>query len=123
MPQLTVGFLLFPGFEVTHSNCRNYIEQSRALIFCFWTCRMKIQCLLAFLQCLDVYGPLEMFGCKPMRAHFNVTFLAERKGPVPSAQEAITLAEHDFSSCPKLDILVVPGTRALDSPCYLGACA
>lgn len=60
-----------------------------------------------------------MFGCKPMRAHFNVTFLAERKGPVPSAQEAITLAEHDFSSCPKLDILVVPGTHAPDSPCYL----
>ncbi|KAK9832752.1 hypothetical protein WJX81_008413 [Elliptochloris bilobata] len=46
-----------------------------------------------------------------MREHFKPVFVAERRGPVVSAQDAVTVAEHDFSSCPELDILVVPGGR------------
>lgn len=76
MPELTVGFLLFPGFEV-----------------------------------LDVFGPLELFACKPMRAHFNPVFVAEQRGQIESAQDLKVVAEHDFQSCPDLDILVVPGAH------------
>jgi len=65
------------------------------------------------MQVLDVYGPLEMFACKPARAHFDVVLVAERAGEVASAQKAVTVAEHDFASCPPLDILLVPGKHEL----------
>ena len=69
--------------------------------------------VLASMQVLDVYGPLEMFACKPAREHFDVVFVAERAGEVASAQKASTVAEHDFASCPPLDILLVPGKQEL----------
>ncbi len=69
--------------------------------------------VLATMQVLDVYGPLEMFACKPAQAHFDVVFVAERAGEVASAQKAVTVAEHDFASCPPLDILLVPGKHEL----------
>ena len=62
-------------------------------------------------EVLDVFGPLEMFACKPMRAHFKPAFVAEQRGSIESAQDSKVVAEHDFQSCPALDILVVPGVH------------
>ena len=62
-------------------------------------------------EVLDVFGPLELFACKPMRTHFKPAFVAEQRGPVESAQDVKVVAEHDFRSCPELDILVVPGAK------------
>ena len=60
-------------------------------------------------ELLDVYGPLEMFGMLP--DHFALTLLAERAGPVVSAQGPTSVADHAFEDAPPVDILLVPGGR------------
>lgn len=57
-------------------------------------------------EVLDVYGPLEMFAYVP---EFNVVMIAEKAGPVRSAQGVSTMAEYSFENAPPLDIVVVPG--------------
>ena len=64
-------------------------------------------------ELLDVFGPLEAYGI--LRDHFRLTPVAEKAGPVPSAQGPSVLAEYGFGDCPHLDLLIVPGgigTRA-----------
>lgn len=57
-------------------------------------------------EVLDVYGPVEMWANVP---GFELLFIAEKAGPVRSAQGVETVATHSFESAPKLDILMVPG--------------
>jgi len=57
-------------------------------------------------ELLDVYGPLEMFGYAP---DVTIVTVAEKAGPVTSAQGPVTLADHGFDDCPPLDLILVPG--------------
>lgn len=58
-------------------------------------------------ELLDVYGPLEMFGNLGERV--SIVTVAEKAGPVASAQGPATLAEYSFDDCPKLDLILLPG--------------
>jgi len=59
-------------------------------------------------ELLDSYGPLEMFGSLGPD-DLRIVTVAEKKGPVASAQGPATLATYDFGDCPKLDLLLLPG--------------
>ncbi len=69
-------------------------------------------------ELLDVFGPLEMFGNLP--GAVDVHLVAEKAGPVASAQGPSALAAYGFADCPPLDLLLVPGgigTRTeIDNP-------
>jgi transcriptional regulator GlxA family with amidase domain len=58
-------------------------------------------------ELLDLYGPLEMFGS--IGAGLQIVTVAEKAGPVASFQRPQTLAEFDFASAPKLDLILLPG--------------
>lgn len=59
-------------------------------------------------ELLDTYGPLEMFGSLgPERV--RIVTVAEKAGPVASAQGPATLCTHGFADCPKLDLILLPG--------------
>jgi putative intracellular protease/amidase len=59
-------------------------------------------------ELLDIYGPLEMFGSLgPER--LRIATVAEKAGPVASAQGPETLATYGYDDCPKLDLLILPG--------------
>ena len=58
-------------------------------------------------ELLDLYGPLEMFGC--LGSALRIVTLAEQAGPVRSTPGPCTVAEHSFASAPPLDLLLVPG--------------
>lgn len=72
-------------------------------------------------ELLDVFGPLEMFGL--LKGMIDIAVVAERKGPVLSAQGPEVVAAHDFRDCPPLDLILVPGgfgTRGeVDNPAIL----
>ncbi len=57
-------------------------------------------------EVLDVYGPVEMWA---NIEELRVVTVAEKAGPVISAQGLATIADYSFTDCPKLDILMVPG--------------
>ena len=57
-------------------------------------------------EMLDVYGPLQMWAYVP---DFDVHLVAEKAGPVLSAQQFATVATHGFADAPPLDVLMVPG--------------
>jgi putative intracellular protease/amidase len=58
-------------------------------------------------ELLDLYGPLEMFGS--LGPELRIVTVAEKAGPVASAQGPRTLAEQTFADAPKLDLILVPG--------------
>jgi len=58
-------------------------------------------------ELLDLYGPLEMFGC--LGPELSIRTVAHRPGPVRSAQGPETLAAHGFDDSPALDLLLLPG--------------
>jgi transcriptional regulator GlxA family with amidase domain len=58
-------------------------------------------------ELLDVFGPVEMFG--NLTGAVEVKMVAEKSGPVASAQGPSVLAEYDFADCPHLDLIMVPG--------------
>jgi putative intracellular protease/amidase len=58
-------------------------------------------------ELLDLYGPLEMFGC--LGADVEIATVAERAGPVASTPGVETVARHDFAGCPSLDLILLPG--------------
>jgi putative intracellular protease/amidase len=58
-------------------------------------------------ELLDLYGPLEMFGC--LGPELRIETVAHRPGPVRSAQGPETVARHGFDDCPQLDLLLLPG--------------
>lgn len=69
-------------------------------------------------ELLDLYGPLEMFGC--VGPELAIVTVAERTGPVRSTPGPKTLAEFDFERCPPLDLILIPGgigtLAQLDNP-------
>jgi putative intracellular protease/amidase len=71
-------------------------------------------------EVLDVFGPVEMWANVP---DFQVVMIAQKGGLVRSAQGAQVMADYDFESAPKLDVMMVPGgvgTRAeLENPVFL----
>jgi putative intracellular protease/amidase len=58
-------------------------------------------------ELLDLYGPLEMFGC--LGDEVEIVTVAERKGPVASTPGVETVARFDFDDCPPLDLILLPG--------------
>ncbi|WP_374345425.1 DJ-1/PfpI family protein [Phenylobacterium sp.] len=68
-------------------------------------------------ELLDVFGPVEMWANVP---EFEVVMIAEKAGPVRSAQGVEVIATRDFASTPKIDILMTPGGigtyEALENP-------
>jgi len=73
-------------------------------------------------ELLDAYGPLEMFGC--LGKDLEIVVIAERKGPVRASAGPQTLAVHDFTDAPTLDLLLLPGgigtLPALENAALLG---
>jgi len=71
-------------------------------------------------EVLDVFGPVEMWANVP---DFQVVLIAEKAGPVQSAQGVSVMAEYGFDTSPKLDIMMAPGgigtTAQLENPVYL----
>ena len=71
-------------------------------------------------EMLDVYGPLQMWAYVP---DFDVHLLAEKAGPVNSAQNFASVATHSFADAPPLDVLMVPGGtgtfKQLENPVLL----
>ena len=58
-------------------------------------------------ELLDLYGPLQMFGA--LGPELRIATVAEKKGPVASTPGVETVARHDFSDCPPLDLILLPG--------------
>ena len=58
-------------------------------------------------ELLDLYGPLEMFGS--IGPELRIVTVAEKPGPVASAQGPRTVAEFGFDDCPPLNLILVPG--------------
>ncbi len=58
-------------------------------------------------ELLDVYGPAEMFGNLPGKV--KIVMVAEKAGPVTSAQGPKVQADFGFEDCPPLDLVMVPG--------------
>lgn len=58
-------------------------------------------------ELLDLYGPLEMFGC--LGPALRIVTIAEQAGPVRSTPGPSTVAEHSFASAPPLELMLVPG--------------
>jgi transcriptional regulator GlxA family with amidase domain len=69
------------------------------------------------IEVLDFCGPFEVFSATRLNEErrreepspFEVLLLAEKIGPVITAGGMEIIPDHDFGSCPALDILVVPG--------------
>lgn len=57
-------------------------------------------------EVLDVFGPLEMWSYVP---DFAVIVVAQKVGPVRSAQGVEVMAQYAFDTAPPLDIMMVPG--------------
>jgi putative intracellular protease/amidase len=69
---------------------------------------MKLAVLLfEGFELLDVFGPLEMLG--HLGEALEITMVAERTGPVHSAQGPAAYSEQSFSGDAGYDILLVPG--------------
>jgi transcriptional regulator GlxA family with amidase domain len=58
-------------------------------------------------ELLDVYGPAEILG--NLGSRMKVVMVAEKAGPVASAQGPQVVADSSFEDCPQLDLLLVPG--------------
>jgi cyclohexyl-isocyanide hydratase len=58
------------------------------------------------MTALDALGPQQILGFVP---EFNVVTVAKSKDPVVTDTKLHILPDHDFASCPPIDILVVPG--------------
>ncbi len=69
------------------------------------------------IEVLDFCGPFEVFSAVRLNedrrreelSPFEVLLVAEKGGPVVTTGGMKVVADHTFESCPKLDILVVPG--------------
>lgn len=70
-------------------------------------CRTLGAILYPQFELLDLYGPLEMFGC--LANDIEIIAVAERTGPVASSAGIETLAKYAFDDCPPLDLILLPG--------------
>lgn len=60
-------------------------------------------------ELLDVFGPAEAYAQRDLENAFNLLMVAERSGPITSAQGPRAVADYSFGDCPHLDVLLVPG--------------
>jgi transcriptional regulator GlxA family with amidase domain len=60
-------------------------------------------------ELLDVFGPLEAFGIRVAREHFDTILVADQRGAVESAQGPKALAEGGIDDARPLDLVLVPG--------------
>lgn len=60
-------------------------------------------------ELLDVFGPCEAYGIRDLDGAFRIAMVAEKPGPIASAQGPRAVAEFGFNDCPRLDVLLVPG--------------
>ncbi len=58
-------------------------------------------------ELLDLYGPLEMFGC--LGPELEIVVVSDAPGPVRSTPGPETVARYGYADCPALDWLLVPG--------------
>jgi transcriptional regulator GlxA family with amidase domain len=56
---------------------------------------------------LDAYGPLQILA---VSGQFNVFTFAKNSTPLPSDANVDLLPNYDFSACPEVDVLIVPGS-------------
>lgn len=69
------------------------------------------------IEVLDFSGPFEVFSVTRMQEErsreepspFEVLLVAEKGGPVVTSGGMRVIPDHTFETCPRLDILVVPG--------------
>lgn len=69
------------------------------------------------IEVLDFCGPFEVFSVTRLNEErrqeepspFEVLLIAEKAGPVLTTGGMQVIPHHTFESCPKLDVLVVPG--------------
>jgi transcriptional regulator GlxA family with amidase domain len=83
------------------------------------------------VEVLDFCGPFEVFSAARLNEEkrreepspFEVLLVAERSGPVSASGGMKVISDHAFHTCPKLDVLVVPGgwgtRRELKNPVML----
>ena len=83
------------------------------------------------VEVLDFCGPFEVFSAvrideekrREKPSPFEVRLVAEKSGPIVATGGMRVIPDHSFQSCPKLDILVVPGgwgtRRELKNPVML----
>ena len=78
---------------------------------------MSVSSSLKISKCSIFAGPFEVFSATRLNEErrreepspFEVLLVAEKIGPVITAGGMEVIPDHDFGSCPALDILVVPG--------------
>ena len=58
-------------------------------------------------ELLDVFGPLEMFGCLRDRVH--IVMIGERDGQIASSAGPKVLVDCAIAKTPKLDVFMIPG--------------
>jgi len=56
---------------------------------------------------LDLYGPIEMFG--NVVPEIQILTVAEQTIPIRSIQGVKTVADYNFSDCPPLNLILLPG--------------
>lgn len=71
----------------------------------------KIACLIyPGFEMLDFYGPVSVFGNPKIKGSYEILTVSQTAGAVPSSREISTVTDYDYESCPRPDILLVPGT-------------
>ena len=60
-------------------------------------------------ELLDVFGPLEAFGHLAQSGKCRILTVAGHTGAISSAQGPRAMADYDFASCPKVQMILVPG--------------
>ena len=60
-------------------------------------------------EMLDFYGPISVFSSHKLNAFYECLTVSENAGQVPSSRGIQTVTEHNFESCPPVDLLMVPG--------------
>ena len=60
-------------------------------------------------EMLDFYGPISVFSSHKLNAFYKCLTVSQNAGPVSSSRGIQTVTECDFSSCPPVDMLMVPG--------------
>ena len=83
--QITVGVLLFPGFEMLDAYGPMELWGS-----------LK-------------HAPAAVWGGPEKKVSARLVTIAAQKGEIPSNQGPKTVAEYDYSNAPQLDFLLVPG--------------
>lgn len=83
------------------------------------------------VEVLDFCGPFEVFSAARLNEEkrreepspFEVLLVAEKSGPVSASGGMKVIPDHAFRTCPRLDVLVVPGgwgtRRELKNPAML----